>query len=498
MPPPNSPGPRGRPGSLVRSLRSWLLTALAAHLLLPSANAQAPVTITVESQARGYPVSPSFIGLSFETQTLLPDKSGAHLFSPTNHTLLKLFRAVGIKSLRIGGATVDMPSVKIPSQADVSQLFAFARAAGVKVIYSLRLLNGNPHDDANLAAFIWQHYRPQLDSFAIGNEPDWKSYHRRDPSITNFSSYLGTWHRFAAAISQAVPGATFCGPDTGGDVLNGPPDAGPGPSWTVSFAEAQAGALPLPTLTQHHYVGGDPKGLTAAQAIQAMLSPAWNTFSNQALFACMAQPALQRGFRYHFTEANDFTGGLTNASDTFASALWALDFLHWWAAHGCAGVNLHNKRWIPTDTIRPGPDGQLRLCPRAYALKAFNLAARGSTRPLALGNPAGLNLTAYAVGSTRELYITLLNKEHGPAAPQATVTLLPESLWAPTASVIFLQASDGRVDATQDITLGDTSITDHWRAHWTPLRHLTTGQYQLTLNPATAALLRIQLHRHKR
>ena len=50
--------------------------------------------------------------------------------------------------------------------------------------------------------------------------------------------------------------------------------------------------------------------------------------------------------------------------------------MYWWAAHGASGVNFHNKRWIPTDTIWPGASGQLMANPKGYGIKAFSLGAR--------------------------------------------------------------------------------------------------------------------------
>ena len=133
------------------------------------------------------------------------------MFSATNTPLITLFQNLGLKSLRIGGATVDMPTVAIPTNTDIDHLFAFAQAAGVKVIYSLRLLNGSTSADAAAAKYIWTHYRARLDSFAVGNEPDWNSYHQSDPNITNYTSYLANWQKFATTITRAVPGATFSG-----------------------------------------------------------------------------------------------------------------------------------------------------------------------------------------------------------------------------------------------------------------------------------------------
>jgi hypothetical protein len=447
------------------------------------------VTLTVDTRPVGDTIPADFAGLSFETMTLLPDRAGGHLFSPTNTPLIALFRNLGLKSLRIGGATVDTASVRIPARADIDQLFRFARAAGVKVIYSLRLLNGNPQADAALAQYIWSHYRHQLGSFAIGNEPDWNYYHRRDPRIHDFFSYLADWQRFAAMLKREVPRARLSGPDTGGNIPDGSPDNGPGPAWTVQFALAERQAIAF--ATQHDYVGQRPGGLSAPQAIAAMLSPGWNTSSNRALLAAMAQPLLRAGLSYRFTEANEFIGGVPNASDTFAAAPWALDFLHGWAAHGAAGVNLHNKRWLSTDTIRPDSAGNLVALPRAYAIKAFELGSRGQVLRLAIGNPNQLNLTGYAVRHGNQLFVTIMNKEHGSQARTAAVTIVPQGLVLSSAAVLLLAAPDNDVNAAGGITLGGAPITNNspWRGRWTPLRPGSSGELKLNINAASAAII---------
>ena len=108
---------------------------------------------------------------------------------------------------------------RIPDTKDIDNLFLFARAAGIpKLIYSFRLLETNSSlnyaaTNAAIAKYIWTHYRAALDCFAIGNEPDKKDVFAHDFAITNFSSYLQKWRAFAAAITNAVPEAKFCGPD---------------------------------------------------------------------------------------------------------------------------------------------------------------------------------------------------------------------------------------------------------------------------------------------
>lgn len=473
-------------------MKMFCALILAGCLLATPASAQSPVTVAVDTRSPGFSIPDDFSGLSFETSHLLLNRAGRHFFSATNTPLITLFRNLGLGNLRLGGGTADLPDYDIPGLKDIDNLFAFARVAGVKVIYSLRLLNGSTNIDATLARYIWMHYRSQLACFAIGNEPDWKSYHHSDPRITNYTSYLAAWNDFAAAITNAAPGARFAAPDTGGNILTGPPNEGPGPSWTTAFARAEKNSGMIALITQHHYVGEKPSEKSARTAINEMLSPLWNTVTNQTLFQVMARPVMSEGLPYRFTEADDYVVGVPGASDTFAAALWALDFMHWWAAHGCAGVNFHNRRWIPNDTITRDWSGRLVINPKGYGIKAFDLGGHGRVMPATITNPDRLNLTAYAVADSNRLYVTLVNKEHGERGRSAVVTIRSGNFSGPAAAM-FLAAPAGNVAARTGITLGGAPITARapWKGTWMPLQRGTDKQWTVTITAASAAVVSI-------
>ena len=216
--------------------RSASILILAAYFLGRVAWAQArpsvPITVTVNTASRGYAIPPDFSGLGFETKSVLPNVYGVrgYFFTPKNTQLITLFKNIGIKEIRVGGGTVDGSGstehcvTPIPTYQDIDHLFKFAQAAGIKVIYSLRLLNvascANPNlaaDDAKIARYIWSKYRTSLESFAIGNEPDVRSFHSYpghivDPAIyeavpgiagSAYPSYLADWRHFANVILRA-------------------------------------------------------------------------------------------------------------------------------------------------------------------------------------------------------------------------------------------------------------------------------------------------------
>ena len=460
--------------------------------------ASAPVTLTV-SNTSSFEIPDDFIGLSFETSIVLPNPNKIprakpfYLFSPTNQSLIAIFKNLGIKNLRVGGGTVDYMPKRPPNQADVDELFAFAKAAGIKVIFSFRLLKGNPSNAPPIAAYIWRHYRSQLDCFAIGNEPDWRSYHRSDPRITDYPSYLADWRSFADAIRKTVPDARFAGPDTGSDypVSHAADTDYEGESWTQRFADDEKDSGFVGVILQHDYVGQLAKGVSAPAAIDAMLSQHWVTAEYPALYKHVLEPVAADGLPYRMTEANDRIGGVEGASNAFASALWALDYMHWWAAHGCAGVNFHNNEWLKTDTIFVDTSGDYHLNPKAYGIKAFDLGSHGSVMVMAISNPDGINLTAYAVRSVISLCVTIINKEHDAGARSAEVTVASGEEWK-RGEALFLT---GQPDEKTGITLGGSTIGNDgsWNGTWKALKPRKHGKWIMEVPASSAAIVRFSL-----
>lgn len=483
------------------SLGACLACALVAY-------AQANVSITIGSQP-GRSIPADFAGLSFESSNLNPDKQGQYLFSPDNQPLIDLFRAIGIKNLRVGGGTADGPEFKVPGPADIDQLFGFAKAANVKVIYTLRLLNGDVQQDADLAKYIEQHYASQLECLELGNEPDWHSFHtspghQRDPRIvetvpdmpgTAYASYLADWRRFASAIVTAAPNVRFTGPDTGSDypvpgTKNTDTD---GQSWTQRFAQDEKASGRLVFVTPHDYPGQNASGVSVETAVNSMLSQAWVKDRYEVLFQHVLAPVEKEGTTYRMTEANDYTGGVDGASNAFASALWALDYLHWHAVHGAAGVNFHNKSWIFTDTVYRAPDGIFHFNPKAYAFRAFDTGSRGRALPVSVASSEGINVTAYAVIGEDAIYVTLINKEHGENARNASVSISAQHLQGEVNSM-SLEASTASVTARDGIMFGGAPITmSGWKGQWKTIGKCKDGVANVQVPPTSALVVKLTM-----
>ena len=491
------------------------LTGLAC-LSAGALHAQSPVTVRIQPPTVSARIPDDFIGLSFEITNLLPEKNGRYQFRAENRQLVTLFREAGIKNLRVGGGTsepksanpADIAKLPIPGPKDIDQLFAFADAADLRIIYTLRLLHGDPASAVAIAKYISEHHAARLDSFQIGNEPDWHAYHSyegrpMDPEIfetvsgepgSAYPSYLAKWRAFAAAIRRAVPRAKFSGPDTGSNYpVAGSKDTGyRGKSWTENFAIDEKDSGLLTAVLPHDYVGQSATGVSVSTAIDAQLSREWVHTNYAALYDHVLAPVQATGLPYRMTECNDYTGGVDGASNAFSSALWALDYAHWHAAHGAVGLNFHNKRWIFTDTIYLAPTGDYQVNPKAYGLRMFSLGSHGRVAPVTLTNSDDVNLTAYAVIDEQACYVTLINKEHDTGARDVIATIVSPTAMT-HAEIISLVAPNGDVRAKTGITLGGGTITNDqpWSGQWTSLPAAANGRWNVKVTAASAVVVKL-------
>lgn len=203
---------------------------------------------------------------------------------------------------------------------------------------------------------------------------------------------------------------------------------------------------------------------------------------------------------YRIEETNSFyNGGAKDVSNTFASSLWALKYLYWWAAHRSQGVNFHTGDFVaagPVQTIcwygifHTLPGGGYEIRPIAYAMKAFDLTAHGTLVPVS-GLPASSDVNAHAVvdHNLHTLYVTLINS----GRERATVTLNSQKNYSKAESML-LSAPGRNLAATTGVTLGGSGISGNgqWKGHWS-LQPLHNDHLRVMLQPESALLLKLPL-----
>jgi hypothetical protein len=491
-------------------IANHIVLPLFAAILFPPAFTLAaePVTVFVNALQPGAEVSRNVLGLSYETSLILPDTNGVHYFRPDNKPLVTVFKTLGIKSLRIGGNSVDAPAIPVPDEQDAMAFFEFARAAGVKVIYSVRLQEStnsgilpgststaNAESAAKVARLIHDHYADALDCFAIGNEPGY---------FKDYAVYSAKWKAIHDAIVAVYPDAGFCGPDQ-----NPSPDLDK--RMVRDFGNA---SVRLMKITQHSYPFGcsykNPnarKDITklvpfdAAESREKMLSPeAYLVY--ESIYEGIAGAISGTSVSYRLTETNSYWfSGLKGASDSYASALWGVDYLHWWAGHGADGVNFHTgdrtggEQSLPcryAAFVTSGHGYEVR--PLGYGMKLFDFGGHGKELPVAA--PPATNLIAYATLEADTVSVTLINKAHGSESEEQAVQVeLDTSLAESKAQVIFLRARNDDIGGSSaDVTLGGAPIKEDgsWNGRWTQLPSAAVSDHVITVTmpPASAAVVK--------
>lgn len=434
--------------------------------------------------------------------------------------MVNLFRQIGIKHIRtiMGKA---QPEFYDPTDAQIDSFFDFAAAAGVeKVIWSLHLYNAgaatNWSNNRAIAEHIWNTTtakgtveRNLLDSFAFDNEPDWlRTICCADRHITGYSTpdstggYIGMWKAWRQTIASVAPGAKFSGPDTGSKwpcpgEINTSVD---GVAFTRRFVTDASSSISM--ANQHFYGQTRIASFTASQLAEACLSPGWIT-TNYALVYNDILSGLRMPYR--FTECSAFNNEKNPGNQCFATALWALDFYHWWAVRGCAGVDPFARTVQYNSPIYF--DGENYIAePYAYAMKAFSLVNDGSAisaDKIKITNPSNINLTAYGVVNRDHLYVTIINKTCDPGRFRtADVTIQPKGFRVGLARYILLASTGGSGSsggATRSSAyLGGVKILGDqtaWQEKWTPIPS-DEGAIRISVQSAAAAILDLIGQKH--
>jgi hypothetical protein len=343
-----------------------------------------------------------FMGLSYEKIAM-----SYSYFHPSNRDLIALFRCLGDGVLRIGGGSVDHVLWTATGSgthlqvapANIKSLAGFLQATGWVCLYGVNLATSTPALAAEEVAYAVATLGLSLLGIEIGNEPD--EYGIAGgffPGNWTFQDFLARWNLFRTAIIQAAPNSPLTGPATaGGSHITG---------WTLPFGQSVTPSG-ISLLTQHYYrANGASPGSTAS----LLISP--DTQLNADLETLNAG-AQQLSIPYRISECNSFYGGgAAGVSDSYASSMWAIDFLFDAALGGAIGVNMHGGGNGPGYTpISDDSGGVIEARPEYYGLLFFSLAGPGTLLATQL-SVGSADATAYAVRSASGgLNVTVVNKE---------------------------------------------------------------------------------------
>ncbi len=423
------------------------------------------VVATLGGTPIGRPIPAGFVGVSLEYKAL-------HLYTgrdPTaiNPVFVQLLRNLAPGQspvIRIGGDSTDSswwPTPGVVPRAGLSYRLtkgwlrttkALAAALNAKLILGVNLAAGRPElAAAEARAFEEGIGRRYIGALEVGNEPD--VY----PSFAWYRNSLG--RVFFARGRKYSPAAYMRDFSRWRAALGGFQLAGPAwahPEWLPWLDRYLADQPGLGVVTLHRY---PLRGCASADSptfasIPHLLGDAASSGLSAAV-APYAALAHAHGLPFRLDEINSAAcSGKRGVSDTFSSALWALDALFNLAGVGVDGVNLHSLPGAGYElfTFKHSAGGwQAFVRPEYYGLLMFAEAAPPGSRLLPVDAPSGpvkLWATAGADGRTR---VVIINKN--PAAHQVALQV---PRLGTTATLQWLTAPG--LAATSDVSLDGQSF----------------------------------------
>jgi len=355
-----------------------------------------PVTVTVDLSKQGRQIPKYFTGFSFEKYSLIK----AACFNYNNTSFINLVKGLGNGTLRIGGGSVD--DVQWTSNAtttkpftltgnDMYHFFAFAGATRWPVMYGVNLHPATLPLNVAEISYLNSHFGNMTASLVLGNEPDLYQPFGHRPSTYGYTDFLNEWTTLRDSIHRVAPAQCFSGPGTASG------------TWMIPFARDKHSSISW--LSEHYYklnTGGD-----TVQSIAKLLTKDTAFLTRAYILRKATQPY---NLAWRIDECNTSAANKPGVSNSFASALWALDFMFLAADQGASGVNFHcgNTYYTPICFL----SGPATPMPLYYGMLLFSKASLG--KMLTVGSTAGssINFSSWAVQQADgTVQVTLINKD---------------------------------------------------------------------------------------
>jgi hypothetical protein len=403
------------------------------------------VTLTVHQGQTTGSLNAGLLGISIEAGTITDTSLATGSFSQ----YLKTLDTKGI--LRVGGNSIDnmfwtSKGERRPSwargtltPADLTRLASLARESGWSVILGVNLKHHDSARAADEAVHAVAILGSSLKAIEIGNEPN---YYEGTPAKlwTDYQSYR-------AAIEKAVPGVPLAAPEV----------ARTAPTWLQDFTtrEQRQGHTDLNYLTAHYYPACAND--TPHPTIANLLSSTYHT-NEQQRAQLVASSAASLKVSGLVDETNSVScGGQAGVSDTYASALWVVDYSLLMAQAGVQDLNFHSGiNGCSPNSYTPFCDptskaGQLQARPDYYGLLMVQALGTGSF--LALGNSDIAGVRAYAVQNGSQLRLVLDNV--------AATTSVTVHLGASYTHGTALALTGPSLSATSGVMLGGATVNSN-------------------------------------
>ena len=441
------------------------------------------VEIALDPRRAGRSISSQFMGLGYEISSV----ATKGLLHPENRAYVQMVRTLSPTGvIRIGGNTSDYaawspnakavtaPQATVVNEQSLKDLAGFLRATGWTLIWGLNLGQNRENEAVAEAQAVAASVGVRSVTFEIGNEPDlFTSAHRA--AGYGYEQWLAQYRQYAPQIAKAVPGALFAGPDVAGHT-----------DWVAKFAMHASENVKF--LTRHYYAEGPPQN--PASTIENLLQ----TDANLArILTLMQEISRASNLPYRICETNScYGGGKPGVSDTFASALWGLDYMFTLAEADAEGLNMEtgvNQLGFVSSysPIVAREDGGYVSRPLYYGMLAFAQASGGSILQLDY-DATEVKVKAHAVAvENGALFLTLINKDARKIIE--TRVVLPKNFR--DASAFALTAPS--LESKTGVTLAESTVSSDglWMPIKQPARSIRDGILEILVPAASALLLKI-------
>jgi hypothetical protein len=466
---------------------------------------RADTVVTINRSAVGHTIPSGFVGLSVEYPALTwYTGNDPNAVNPAFEQLIRNLAPGQSPVLRIGGNSTDttwVPTPGVPRPGGIGYSLsprwlaiarALARGVNARMIMGIDLEAGVPPlAVAEARAFLSDLGSRAIRAFEIGNEAPryglFPWYHKGPgepvlarPTSYDFDGFDGEFNTVARQLPGRVP--------TGGPTLGGP-------LWMENLDRFIKTAPHLGLVTFHEYPFNRcwiPVSSPVYPTVPRLLARSASRGFAPLVSGYLAT-AHRYGLPFRVDEINSVAcGGRRGVSDTFASALWALDSLFELWRIGVSGVNVHvfpGATYILFSFRRSHGRWLGKIAPEYYGLLLFAAATPPGSRLLSVTTRGAPAVRAWATRGPRgTVRVVLINddlhKRHvflvrGPTG---------------TATVIHLTAPSA--NATRGVRLGGESfgLTSTGRLSSPPEQEHVgpgRGRYVVGLAPATAAMLTI-------
>jgi hypothetical protein len=485
----------------MRLSRRHMLGATAALPFISGCALDAgQITISIDNTRGTGRVSSDYMGLGYEISSVaIPG-----LLSAKNTPYVQLVKNLGHNDIvdgrgviRIGGntsdfasyaadgAAVSLPKGTVVTEANLLELRGFLDELRWNLIWGLNLGGDHLDNAVEEARAVDRIFGDRLIALEIGNEPDLFSRAGHRTADYNYDAWLKDYRRYKAAVRTVLPKARFAGPDLAGAA-----------EWMTRFARDEGKDIAL--LTAHHYIMGQAN---PAATIETMLAAERKYQGALATFRD-AGNAIHKNWR--MCETASFSGGgKDGVSNTFAAALWVLDYLFVLAAYGCTGVNMetgvnHLGKISTYTPISDDLNGHYGAAPEYYGLLAFAQVPVGMVFPATLAVEAnGINLTAWSVVDINkgERMVAIINKDATQSVDASIQGInIENSDGKPSVAIArgrTLRLTGPALDARDEISLGTARVAadGSWSgAKYEPVQ-VANGIASLHIPAASAALV---------